>query len=633
MHTVSLTFQLEWKLEDLSPKEHNPEIRVFFDNRIVREPIVIKHSDRPESYTINGRVSTHVKELPSNLHVSFSGFAWRKNDMGAPCLLDIGTNHLQFSEIAEQVKLCGQFQIDLPLIMRTTTEVDPKELITVMVRKGDVQIPYELEFAKPPVSSSIEQVGASMNQYIESALTYEQQMQDTIPGTSRIRMPSYIGESGLELTNGNPLPAVAFTLSETPKTNTAFWLNTFNQAMKRDNLVPSDWDRLNVEGQTRITLNMITQLPQAFDYVSDTVDKNKKNDPNGYNKAKVVGIEQFSDSLVTGSGDCEDGGAAIKDCHTAFLKLRIDEKNSKLRYLRESQALAAQYIPCMSLDAVNGAAVADQVQHIGAHLNSNFVPIHQFQKWLSHNREGRKLCNSLFAGLKIPVRTDVPFSIGEGTGPYDAIGYRDPFENAVGYVHQIRDLQGFRTVIKHDHGKTTNFFIGSLTGMTDFFIRRGYNVGSFLYCTKQPNGTLTRGAYYDDMINHPEKITLIMHEKVPDQVMEVIKDGVSIRVPPEPLILTNKTFKDDHTAHNEHLEYIKQKVRDMNRRKAVGNNKMAKVNIYIRDYQINQKIAERVVEDIRKLPSIVSVDYYRELYTDKFYGYNMQIECMFTTEK
>jgi hypothetical protein len=638
MHTVSLQFQLEWTLEHISPAEHEPEIRVFFDSRLIRDPIVVKHSPKPQLYTISGKISKNYKTIPGNTHVGLAGFAWRNNSNDAPCLLDIGTNHIQLSDISDEILRAGVFRHKMPLVMRTTTEVDPKEYITITVQKGNLKM-GDLEFSQEQISAEL--IGETINAYIEGSMTTETNMTDTIAGTARIRVPAYIGESGLELTNGVALPAVAFALSETPKVNDLFWYNAFENTMRRDQLIPADWDRLNIEGQCRTTIQMITQLTQAFDYVSDTVDKNTADKP--YDASQVVGIEQFSNQLVTGSGDCEDGGASEKDCHTAFITHKFGGDPNvpsrsvgagMYRYICEAQQLARQYIPCFSLDAVRGAAVADDTTHIGAHMNINFIPIAQFQTWLSATPAGRQLAKTLPWDKSVVPRRDIPFAIGEGTGPYDAIGFNDPYASAIDYVHQIRDLYKLRTPIEHERGKTTSFFIGSLTGLTDYFIMRGTNIGSFLYGTKQAGGKITRGAYYDDMINNPEKIAIVLHDKIPNDVMNCIKDSVSIRVPPEPLVLTSAQI-DAQKRTNEHLEHIKNSVQKLGRNKAPSAGpgpegpRTAYVNVYVRDYQINQLMANRIVDDIRKLPSILSVDYYPEQYTDKFYGYTMRIQCEF----
>ena len=75
----------------------------------------------------------------------------------------------------------------------------------------------DLEFSQEQISAEL--IGETINAYIEGSMTTETNMTDTIAGTARIRVPAYIGESGLELTNGVALPAVAFA----PNLRSSWW--------------------------------------------------------------------------------------------------------------------------------------------------------------------------------------------------------------------------------------------------------------------------------------------------------------------------------------------------------------------------------------------------------------------------
>ncbi len=615
MEKISLDFTLNWSFDHFSPEEKRPEVKVFFDSRINREPIRIEHKDK--HVYIKGRIEGTTKSefLPHNLHIGLAGFAWRKNDEGFPCLMDVGTAHINVRDIHDELKRSDKFQHVLPLIMHTT-RVEAKEQLTFTVTAGGLQMSPNLDFGRPLVDTNL--VAADMNQYIQASLNVEQAMPDAIPGTSRIRVPAYIGEAGLELTNGQPLPAVGFVFSETPKSNRQFWRNAFENVMRRDNLLVDDFDRLNIAGQARVAALMVTNMVQVFDYVSDTVDLNTPDAP--YDKRKINPIEQFSSSLNTGSGDCEDGGSAIDMCIKAFVKQDFDPKvDQKLLHLRE---IMNQYVPVFTLAAVRGAAVADDTEHIGAHMNVNLIPAAKFRQWMSVSREGRKLASTLPWEKPTAFSDQLPFLIAEGTGPYEPLGYTDPYDNAKGYVYQVRSLAPYRKPIGHKYGETTSFFVGSLTGLTSYFFVRGGNVGSFFYGTKVGQ-SISRGVTYNDMMNNPEKVAIIMHEKLPAHVLSVIKDSVSIRVPPEPLILTNKS--DSILEKNGTLDYIKGAVQKFNR-PVSKDDTVIDVPIYIKDYQIDKEKAQKIVVEMQQLGHIVAFDYYEEKYTDKFYGYCAQVK-------
>ena len=356
------------------------------------------------------------------------------------------------------------------------------------------------------------------------------------------------------------------------------------------------------------------QYDSNVDYVSDTVDKNNATEP--YDKSKTVGYESFANGNVTGSLDCEDGGKGIDQVRKTFISLQIPAEKKQLV---ELQQIATLYLSCLSLDAVRGAAVGDNEAHIGAHMNENFIPIPMFKKWLERTREGKLLAR------KLPwppsyTREELPFMIGEGTGMYEPLGYKDANSNAHAYVYQMRSLSPYRKPIPHTKGKATEFFIGSLTGLTDYFISQGHNVGTFSYGTKQPDGSITRGAYYSDMLNDNDNVVIMMHDAVPKPVMTMIKEVISVRVPPEPLVYTPGLR--DAKEINSDLEYVVKAVKKLGRVSGNQTNvPLVGVPVYIKDYQINREHAQKIVSDIQRLEHVVDASYHEERYSDSFYGY------------
>ena len=612
MKTINLSFTVKWFGENLSPAETRPQVRIYFDNRLVRTATTVMHSDQEIQSSISGKISG-LKSVPHTLHVGFAAFAWRNNDQGAPCLQDIGTNHLQLMDIKEQLDLKGTFEHKVPLVMHTVNNLASKEHILFRVSKLDMD---GLEFTHPNINAAV-QLSNTLNishSYVEAMMQKEQQMKETFGDTSRIRVPYNISEDGLELSNGHPVPAISFAITEIATANVEFYENALHNTLKRDGLVLSDWDRLNMDGKARTMALVMCNMIQTFDYVSDTVDKNNATEP--YDKSKTVGYESFANGNVTGSLDCEDGGKGIDQVRKTFISLQIPAEKKQLV---ELQQIATLYLSCLSLDAVRGAAVGDNEAHIGAHMNENFIPIPMFKKWLERTREGKLLAR------KLPwppsyTRGELPFMIGEGTGMYEPLGYEDANSNAHAYVYQMRSLSPYRKPIPHTKGKATEFFIGSLTGLTDYFISQGHNVGTFSYGTKQPDGTVTRGAYYSDMLNDNDNVVIMMHDAVPKPVMTMIKEVISVRVPPEPLVYTPGLR--DAKEINSDLEYVVKAVKKLGRVSGNQTNvPLVGVPVYIKDYQINREHAQKIVSDIQRLEHVVDASYHEERYSDSFYGY------------
>ena len=94
MQEIKLSGTIQWCHQNLSPMEfkQNPQVRLFFDNRLIRDPVIHEYNTSVEPLVITGK--TIHNTIPDTLHVGVAAFAWRNNEYNAPCLLDIGTNHL-----------------------------------------------------------------------------------------------------------------------------------------------------------------------------------------------------------------------------------------------------------------------------------------------------------------------------------------------------------------------------------------------------------------------------------------------------------------------------------------------------------------------------------------------------------
>ena len=643
MKRTEIGFTLTHVKNELSPNEHKPVIDCFLDARWDREATRV-HLKGTHEVTITGKLPHSTKALPVTAAIGFASFAWRNNDQGNPCLLDTGVTHIYLKEIEEGLKK-GPYERNLKLVMNTAQRFE----------KGEIKVTFHKERFKPNaqilehIGANMQHIGDSMVQFIQGNLLEEQKMRETIPGTERMRMPYDFSESGMQSTGGAPLPSSAYVLAEKPKTNTKYWENVFENVMRRDN---SKWSRLNLEGQARATVLMLAYCAQYLDYVGDTIDRNVRKVENGkkcglyhdkrsgnfvYSKNLVEGYENFGDAITTWSGDCEDLATAIAQCKSAFEahKFPEDAKYDKFRFM---QTISRQYVNPLSLDVVHGAQV-NQIATLGAHMNDNFIPIKQFKDEMSRTTEGRRLLKN----VRIEKTLDLPFMIGEGTGMYEPLGYDNPMAEAMRYVYQCPSLAPFKKPITHKRFGVTkqsvqrvnnaigdeqstigSFFVGSLIGMTDYFYLRGAtSPTSFWYCTQQDGGELTRGATYNDMIFHPERVALRPQPDVPRPVMGLVEEAVKLRVPPRPLVLT-KSHEEHKT--NKHLDRVVQGIKKLNRAPVrTGITPNAFVPVYIRPHQLSTDVANRIITDFTRLEHIYKVDYHLEEITDDIWGYQMKV--------
>ena len=599
MKQVKFNISVKLIEDELSSHETNPELNIFLDARFKRTPITIGLNE--QNVEIYGKLHNDIYEIPQTASIVISGFANRRNNFGAICKMDIGTNHIPIVLITNN----EQKVFELPLIMHT---IDNYEKAKLQVTVNS----YDMAGIK---IVNQKYIGNNMLGYINNIIKAEEHMPDTIPGTSKMRIPYDYSESGLELTNGTPLPAIAYVMSETPISNTLYWKNVYNVIMKRDNLDKNEWKRLSKNGKARVTGLMICYLSQYLDYIGDTIDRNTKRKK--FLQKNVIGCENFGDSLSTWSGDCEDLGTGILQCYNALVSHKFKSKD---KLLKEIQQIAKQYIPLLSLDAVNGAQVSDKNAPKGAHMNDNLVPIHQFRAWMRTLRDGRVLDKKLRFLYPTNIDKELPIMIGDGTGMLEPLGIDNPNVDICGYIYQLKSLKGFKKPIFRKRGEAGSFLVGSLTGMTDYFIKKGINIGSMWYTSLSSNNTVTRGAYYNDMINDHMNIGIKMHESIPKNNMNIIREGTMFRDPPHKLVLT-----DEHNYNhekNKHLDHIVEKINSLNRKS--GSSKRY-VPIYVRPHQIDENIAERIAYGLKNLNRVWKVSYELERITDIIHGYEMRI--------
>ena len=587
METLKIKFSLKLIENNLSDNEKEPFFNVFLDRRFERKPVKINLNAK--NVTVSGSIDS--QNIPQTAALILSGFAHRYNKEGYRETLDIGMNHIFLKDILNK----GSRKFKLPIHMNTIrggVEKAKVRLTIHSVDSGNIQISNQVFN------------GRFMAEYINGTIAAESRMANTILGTENMRVPYDMSESGIELTGGVPLPALAYVDYETPKSNEKFWKNALKQVMNRDGYHESEFYKLDIEQQARVFAQIVCYCPQYLDYVADTVDLNKRGSKINYKL--IQGCENFGDSLVTWSGDCEDLGTGILMCFDSF-------KSSVFTHptLIKLQEIADQYLGLLSLDVVNGAQVVDKNSPKGAHMNVNLVPIHMFRKMTS--KEFDSNVSHLY-----PDHLDerLPFMVGEGTGMLEPLGVKDLKTNLKAKIYGLPSLRGFKKPISRSRKDPGRFLVGSLNGFTNFFLKRGMAVGAMVYTTKHPDNSITRGAFYTDMINDSRDVGLLVHKPLGKNEMDIIKEAVMYRDPPHDLIITNEKAKKP----NAHLEKISKKINKLGRS---GTNNF--VPIYVRPHQIDERVTRDIIRDLQRVSDVWKVEYSLEMVTDQVWGYEMKI--------
>lgn len=593
MKTVTAVIHVELVKNELSPNEKAPELHVFWDGRFKRRAVKTSLT-RPSEITVQGQ--TNVNELPQTTSIVFSAFAWRENAMNLPCLMDAGTNHIPIKAVIDDKR-----PFNMPIVMHNVQNYE-KAVIRITVKRLDLA-------GIDIVNKSF--INSDIVPYIEAQMDSEQQMRDTIPGTSRMRVPYDYSEAGFELT-GAPMPFLSFGLAPLPNSNEEFWRNAFTVVMRRDDLKRGDWKRLSKTGKARVMALMNCLVAQYLDYASDTVDTNTGD---RFDKSLIKGCESFDSGLTTLTGDdCEDGGQTIRQSNGALQNCKIEDP-----ILKEIQQISEQYIAYMSLDVVNGAQVVDEDAPKGAHMNTNLVPIAQFREWMQQTRQGKLNDSKLKKLYPKNIDKELPFLVGEGTGMLEPLGYDCKKMNLMAYVYQLPSLKRFKKPILRRRGEAGAFLLGSLKGVTDYFVRRGVNIGGITYTTMQRDGSQTRGAYYEDMMNDRNDVAVRLDPPVSSDTMDLIKETNFLRDPPHDLVLSKEY--DKSIERNEHLDYVCEQVAKYRRQPG---DELKRVSVFVRPTHLNAKLATDIAWDVKKLTKVWKVDYRLERVTDELYGYEMR---------
>ena len=608
---AKIKLNITYVQSNLSPKEYYPTLFCYLDTSFKRKKhkVMLGQEGDKHSVVVTGN---GIPNPDSSL--CFSTLSWRDNSLG-----NNGVGYIKLTDIATNIQ-DGSFSKVIPLQMYTSN-CYVKSVIRVNIDKKDFMVNIS-----PNIGYAIKSITPQYNynqiigDFIKYTMSVADGLRETFPGVERMRVPYDYSESGIETTKSIPLPAVAYVQAEVPTTNSYFWVNAFENVMARDNLSIEHWHQLNNTGKARATILTVCYLTQYLDYTADTIDTNTKNAP--YSKSKINPREDFSSGLETIGTDCEDDGSSELQCFNAFIGHKFPSTNDYDIY-REMQHICRHYIPPLSLDNVRGQQVSDETTKFGAHMNDNFIPVKTFQTWLNNTKEGRQVNQGLSWDPLDDNLNDLPFLVGEGTGMYEPVGYNSPKIKVMRYIYMdAPSLNVYKKPILHKQGEPGQFFVGSLEGYTDYFYRRGSaKTGlGFWYCTKNNNNELSRGVTYDDMMNNRnDRIAIKVQPTPPKQVVDIINEGISRRIPPDDIILTEgKQVKPT----NHYLDRLVKSIKNLNR--PIGNPHIY-APIYVRPHHLSDSKINAMIQDLTKKDKVWKVDYRLEKITDNTWGFETRI--------
>lgn len=634
MNRISLSYQIEYLECELADArvECKPILRTYFDTHFTRSEegggivnIALDENDTTKVYKGTLTATTDVR-IPITSCIGIASYAHRRNQDGFSCLTGAGTAYIKIGDI-----LRGKFTAELPLIMETS------KLFGAPVEKGKIRVTISalklgsgikfLEGNQCILNGPIE--SELIQSFVEKRVARESELEDTWPNIKNVKAPFTISADGIELTKNCFIPIEGFALSPEPlRTNLDYFQNSLERAMKDRNLkLGSDYRFLDLTHKAELLAEIIN-VSKEFDYISDVLEKHNRNTGTTYDIRMRTGFEEFSNMGVTLSGDCEDGAKLIQDHWNAFMAHKIDPKNYP--ELAELQAIGSNYIYFMTLATVHGAKAEDSTEHIGAHLYGTLLTKDQVKQCLSHTPEGREFLSRSSIEAKHPMQ-DLTTLFCEGTGRIRPYGTgkmylrdtkhssvsHDPLFNARRYVGaNLYSRGGLKVEISHDAGAASSFYLGNLSMITDEFLQVGTNVGSFICGAVSENGTITRGSHFVDLINQRPTVALIPCLPVPDKIMAITREAITLRAPPQ-------AFTINKPLGGSMLEPSWEKMKKSINR--TGSSPYGPVCLYARPHQFNADSVDKMTANIQKMKHVWKVDYCRENITNDVLVYRIQL--------
>ena len=663
MSTVKLHYQLEYVKCELADErvENKPVLRLYYDTHFIRSEagggvhsIELDEHDLTTIYSgtlVADTDSVMSNKIPITSCLGMAQYAQRRNEYDMACYTNAGTCHVKFGDIYNEmvVKKKPFYVVERPLLMETTRLMGkPIEKGVVRFRCTKLELGSNIGLIRRelcPLGAPLSRIDNMLETFIQRRVKYEGSMVDTWPGIKNVRAPMDLSSAGIELIGKCFVPIEGFAIEEPFESNVGYFENAYRQVMIRRNLDPeNDWKALDRIHKGEIMADVCTYAAQSFDYISDTVDLSNRL-KEAYDVAKRLGFEDFNCMGTTLSGDCEDGA---KLTQLIFYALTHLDMSNASPILQELQKIAKLYVYFLTLATVHGAKAEDQTEHIGAHMYGFLVPKHQVLQALRNNEMGNQLLS------KLPVE-DYMESAGlatlvcEGTGRIRALGpgptmsVKECVCSAayVGALHKdhptshdplimerrlvgvcMKSKGGLKTEIPHDYGAPSNFYLGNLLFVTDEWLRLGYNVGAFI-CGNidKQSKCITRGAKFVDIVNQADTFALIPCEPIPQPIMAITREAVSLRAPSRPFTF-DKNKPIDAPKTNKHLERLKQSINNMHRK---GESPYGSVDVFMRDHQFNAASISNMIKDLKRIGPLYKVDYQVQPITNNVHTYRVML--------
>lgn len=684
MTSIEIAYELEYLSCELADEriECKPILTTYFDAHFLRSEaeggIINTHLDEHDlskvyEATLKARVPSGTASVPITAAIGFAHYAQRRNEFGMACYTNAGTGHVKMVEILEGLRGNKAFEKRVPLVMETTKllgePVKKGEILfrATSVKKGNrvAFLPLDrciIGFASPEAMQSNSEI---ISQFIQKRVEFEANMKDTWAGIKNVRAPMDISSAGIELTGTCFVPVEGFALCETLDINEEYFQNAFERSMIRKGFSnPSVGFRsLDVAHRAELVGEIAIYASQSFDYISDTVDLSKRGPappkgskplistlrPDTYRR---IGFEDFHNSGVTGSGDCEDGGAGGNVIFHNFKRLEIN--GQKYPELKELQTIASDYIYFLTLATVHGARVNDGKESVGAHMYGLLLPKDQVKMCLSTTVEGKVWAERLPLEQKIDM---LPTLFCEGTGrirplgtgpvelhslkptyvtdlvrrslvgansahPSHPVSYDPLFAERMYVGKNMYSRGGMKALISHDWGAESNFYLGNLLVVTSEFMDVGENLGAFV-CGNidREQGIVTRGSKFVDLIRQENTVALIPCAPIPPKIMDITREAATIRAPCRSFVLERNKIDPKHKTHPE-LERLKKTINGLGRR---GEAPFGPVSSYARPHQFNRSSIDKMISNIIQMKAVFKVDYEFEAITTSMVQYRIML--------
>ena len=584
-------FTLKYIECDLADKrvESNPVIQLYLSNHFVRNiesggivNITLDEDNLEKEYSgsLIGTLDRKHQYLSPTAAIGISSYAIHRADNGAACYVNVGTSHASIHAIVDDVKKHGVYDHTHDLIIRTAVvsglEPIKKGVIELRINSVEYHPSVKLAQVSALTESPLSSIESGIDAYIKMCMDIETAYPDLLDGVQRVRAPYDLSQTGIESTGRTFLPIGAFALSDPPESNAEFFRNALECVMARRGMtIEGQWNDFGTREKTWALASVISFGVQTFDYISDAVET-------GNRRLKIrgqhVGTDEFSYSWITASGDCEDGGGAIKLGLEALKRVQFDSNDKHYHPLIELQNMAKNdYTAFMNLAVVRGQQISDTAGY-GAHMYLHMIPNHQVDAALSKTMRGRKLLERLkpatppMVGRQaVALKKEYSSAVCEGTGFLDPMGYNHPnlkqMMEANRHMTSMAIMKG--EIPRAESPSDSNFYVAPLFGITNRYVdEHGIPIAGFIFGTVNPKYNpsdphnvheMVRGVLFTDVVDGNDNFALDPQPPMSPALMAIVKEAVTL-VPPCRALTLDKPVPTSSLSHSHRQSWVEVRV-------------------------------------------------------------------------